>query len=201
MSIDNSSASANVLTGLSPSPTPTDPPGAQLFLYPRNIPIDTAEELVIRYNRRSIPIMDDWDFYHLINEVTSLYNESDKIEKELQNRLNIKSTTLDSDYDTAKYTFGLEGNKLFGPNRDLENQYRAGVCSHSVHGFQAFMAYCLPIFTEALLDRKKEDTKKNHKTKTKRMPKNVNKTSPPAAVTKPYRRSARIANRSPKPIK
>ncbi|KAM3066487.1 hypothetical protein ACMFMG_011985 [Clarireedia jacksonii] len=120
---------------------------------------------------------------------------------EVQNRLNIKSTIPDDDYDTARFAFGLEGTKLFGPNRDLANQYYAGVCVHSVHGFQAFMAYCLPIFTEALLDRKMKDAKKNRKTNTKRIPKNISKTSPPAAVTKPCRRSARIANRSSKPIK
>ncbi len=110
------------------------------------------DDLIARYNRRSIPLMTDKIFCHLV-ERTAAENAPEELEPALERSLAQESDLLSKAYQTAKYKVGLGDVDAFQSNLQ-RFRFRTGVCSLTVHGFEALVA-CLPDLFEACQKKSK----------------------------------------------
>jgi hypothetical protein len=101
------------------------PTSIKSILLGRGISDDKADELKDRYNRRSIPIMDDGLFFQLLNQI-AMDNDLEEVESKLQSYIDQKSSSLYDDYVTAKHEIGLAGLNLF-PTESQQFRFTSGI--------------------------------------------------------------------------
>ncbi len=172
------------------------PTSIKSILISHGISDSKADELNSLYNRRSIPIMDDGLFFRLLDEIATDI-DPDQVESELQRRIDQKSTSLYNEYVAAKHEIVFSGLDLF---QTVSQQFlfTAGLRKHTIHGFEAFVASCLPPLIEACQKsktkrRRRKNTSPNHYRNT--APR-VSKPSPQTVEANSCRRSPRIAKRT-----
>jgi hypothetical protein len=174
------------------------PTSIKSILISHGISDNKADELNRLYNRRSIPVMDDGLFFQLLNEIATDI-DPDQIESELQRRIDQQSTSLYNEYVAAKHEIGFSGLDIF-QTASQQFRYTAGLRKHTIHGFEAFVACCLPPLIEACQKRKtkrrrRKNTSPKHDEST---PHRVSKLSLQAMEGNGCRRSPRIAKRTDK---
>jgi hypothetical protein len=100
-----------------------------------------ADELNLKYNRQSIPLMDDEIFFLNLGRIAA-ENAPEKVESELQRFIEQESARLHEDYCDAKYDVGSHGPRLLQSDA-LRFQFVTGIRKQTVHGYEALVAYCL----------------------------------------------------------
>ena len=174
---------------------------AKSLLLAHGISSERADELTARYNRQSIPIISDEKFFHKLNKIaidkTSVLED---IETSFQAFLAQESARLSEDAETAKDKFFMSGLDLF-QSESQSFLFATGLSEHTVHGFEAFVAYCLPLLIERA-GRKNDES--NHQ-RPRRSPKfregnrqhaksAASKPSPQVTGERSARRSARLSD-------
>jgi len=144
------------------------------------------DDLIARYNRCSIPLMKDKMFCHLVERIAA-ENAPEELEPALGRSLAQESDQLSKAYQTAMYTVGLGDVDAFQSNLQ-RFRFRTGVCSLTVHGFEALVAYCLPDLFEAC-QKKSKPRQRNPK----RQPKNNRNAA--SKVSKPSSQQRENASR------
>jgi hypothetical protein len=172
------------------------PTSIKSILLSHGISDNKADELNYLYNRRSIPVMDDGLFFQLLNEIATDI-DPDQVESELRRRIDQQSTSLYNEYVAAKHEIGFSGLDLF-QTVSQQFQFTAGLRKHTIHGFEAFVASCLPPLIEAcqkseIKRRRRKNTSPKHY---QRAPHGASKSSLQAMEGNGCRRSPRIAKRT-----
>lgn len=121
-------------------------------LLKRGISSERADDFNSRYNRRSIPIMNDEIFFDHLNEIAT-DNVPDEVETELEALMARESARLADDYFDAKFDIFLAGVNVF-PSESQKFQFGTSLRQHSIHGFEGFVAYCLPHLIETCKNKR-----------------------------------------------
>jgi hypothetical protein len=175
------------------------PTSIKSILIGHGISDNKADELNCLYNRRSIPVMDDGLFFQLLNEIATDI-DPEQVESELQRRIDQQSTSLYNDYVAAKHEIGLTGLDFF-QTESQQFRFTAGLRKHTIHGFEAFVASCLPPLIEAcqkskIKRRRRKYTSPKHNQRT---PHRVSKSLLQGMEGNGCRRSPRIAKQTGEP--
>lgn len=165
----------------SPSPSPSIPPAAYASakdtLLHRGVSLQLIDDLNARYNRRTIPVMNDEQFFQLLSGV-AIDSEPAAIESKIQTVMDEKNTSIHYSYVAAKYEIGLATLDLF---QSVAQQFRylSSLREHTIHNFEGFVADCLPTLIRSSLRKKTKSGQKSSKSE-----------------RKSRRRSTRIANQN-----
>ncbi|KAL9124766.1 MAG: hypothetical protein Q9217_005936 [Psora testacea] len=130
---------------------------AKSLLFAHGISNERADELITQYNRQSIPIMSDEKFFHKLNEIAIDKNSGlEDIETSFRAFLTQESARLSEDAETAKDKFLMSSLDFF-QSESQSFLFATSLSEHTVHGFGAFVAYCLPHLIE-MAGRKNDET-------------------------------------------
>ena len=175
------------------------PSSTKTILLDFGISIDKADELNHRYNRRSIPIMDDERFFQMLEQIAT-NNVPDEVESELQHVMEQKSARLSEDHSDAKFEIGMDGLAFFRSSESQQFIFSSCLRKHTIHGFEEFVAYCLPPLIEACQKNKRKrrrptGTSREHG---QRVPSKASKPPSQMMGESNPRRSARISRSIPR---
>lgn len=173
------------------------PSSTKTILLDFGISIDKADELNHRYNRRSIPIMEDERFFQMLEQIAT-NNVLEEVESELQHVIEQKSARLSEDHSDAKFEIGMDGLAFF-PSESQQFIFSSCLRKHTIHGFKEFVAYCLPLLIKACQKNKRKrqrpgGTSREHG---QRVPSKASK-PPSQMMGETPRRSARISRSIPR---
>lgn len=160
-------------------------------LYERGI---DATELNLKYNRLTVPIMDDEQFYEILLDIAGR-REHDKsdMESDLKRKLQELTNPLLDDYNAAKFELGMMGVDCIEPS----HTFAAFLRQNTVNGRQRFIADCLPSIIEVCGNDKRRRQKRTH-TGRCHHPETRISITPPQAPRRVTRRSNRISRAQPR---
>lgn len=116
------------------------------LLHRRAIPSETVEELISRYNRRNIPIMDDEVFLQKLDRIADDH-AANEVESALQHLVAQECARISDDFLEARSKIGMLGLELFSSDSN-KFHFTTGLRKHTVHGYEGIVAYCIPSLIE-----------------------------------------------------
>ena len=169
---------------------------AKSLLLANGISSERADELTTQYNRQSIPIMSDKRFFHKLNEIAIDRNSGlEDIETSFQAFLAQESARLSEDAETAKDKFFMSGLDLF-QSESQSFVFATSLSEHTVHGFEAFVAYCLPHLIEMASRKNDEPNRRRPHRSPKVRERNRRRAKSAASKPSPQVTGERIPRRS-----
>lgn len=141
---------------LSTTPTPCStqaPTSIKDSLPSYGISIENAEKWNREYNYESIPRIHEDKFWGLLIEEAGGANPAD-VESKVRSVMEQRNTRSREKFEEQAYEIMLPGAKLF-QDRSQKSVFLSALDEqHTIHGYEAFIADCLPVLVNALQQRK-----------------------------------------------
>jgi len=93
--------------------------------------------------------MDDERFFQMLEQIAT-NNVPEEVESELQHVIEQKSARLSEDHSDAKFRDRNGWSCLLSSSESQQFNILILPRKHTIHGFEEFVAYCLPPLIEAL---------------------------------------------------
>jgi hypothetical protein len=166
------------------------------LLLRRAIPSEKVDELISRYNRRNIPIMDDELFLQKLDRIANDH-PADEVEPALQHLVAQECARLSDDFLEARSKIGMPGLELFSSDSN-KFHFTTGLRKHTVHGYEGIVAYCIPSLIE---ECRKSKLKRKPRASTSRRNngKSLSKAEKPSLRTSAAEIAPRSVRASPDP--
>jgi hypothetical protein len=168
------------------------------------ISIEDAEKWNREYNHESLPLMHEEKFWGFLIELAGDTNPADvEFESKVGSVMEQRNAQSRAKFEEQAYEIMLSGAKLFQDQTQKSDFLSAIDEQHTIHGFRAFIANCLPVLINALQKRKPKQRQRSSTGRTRKNPESqrVSKSSSELNGQTGTRRSSRIKKPNMPPSK